>query len=155
MDIILEKFFKGDKKNFEVNGTFGGCNWKIENNQLTLSGGLMDNVSNSSGTPWHLYADQIIGVYVNPGVKTNTGAVGIFAGWNTNSTGTSTTYDEGALYNPGLAPNHSTFKVTLYAKWTPIIVVVNIQKDEVEWSASGIKVALYQNGVEMYSTIIS
>ncbi len=74
----VEKFFQGDKNNFEVSGTFGGCNWKVENNQLTLSGGLMSNVSDSVHTPWHNYASQIVGVYVNSGVKTNTNAVGVF-----------------------------------------------------------------------------
>ncbi len=76
----VKKFFQGDKNNFEVSGTFGGCNWKVENNQLTLSGGLMSNVTDAVHTPWHNYADQIVGVYVHAGVKTNTQAIGVFGG---------------------------------------------------------------------------
>ena len=48
----------------------------------------------------------------------------------------------------------STGNKSYTANWRQNKVVVNIQRNEVEWSNSGIKVALYQNGVEKYSTIV-
>ena len=49
----------------------------------------------------------------------------------------------------------STGSRSYTANWRQNKVVVNLQRDEVEWSNSGIKVALYQNGVEKYSTIVT
>ena len=49
----------------------------------------------------------------------------------------------------------STGSKSYTANWRQNKVVVNIQRNEVEWSNSGMKVALYQNGVEKYSTIVT
>ena len=37
----------------------------------------------------------------------------------------------------------------------PEIVTITISKDDEEWSDSGIKVGLYQNGIEKYSTTVT
>ena len=59
-----------------------------------------------------------------------------FTGWNTKADGTGTSYAVGASYTGNAA-------LTLYAQWTENKVTVAIKKDGSDWSASGMKVTLY------------
>jgi len=74
-----------------------------------------------------------------------------FAGWNTKADGTGTSYAAGAQVK---AVNVVPTATTLYAQWTPNTAMVTVRKNYEEWTdwdSSGLKVALYQDGVEKYS----
>ena len=65
-----------------------------------------------------------------------------FSKWAVDSA-SGTQYAAGGTYTAGLAYNASTFGKTMYAVWTANKVTINIYKDGSAWSASGMKIALY------------
>ena len=81
----VKKVISGETNLFNADiasGTAGEVNWAIrDTGRLVLSGnGTLPNYYNTGDTPWYNYRTRITDVYVFSGVKTNTTAVGLFAG---------------------------------------------------------------------------
>ena len=71
----------------------------------------------------------------------------VFSGWT--GTGIDTPQKNVTI------PQGSTGDRTYIANWAENIVNITVNRNDTEWSNSGMKVGLYQNGVEKYSTVVT
>ena len=69
-----------------ASGTYGTCSWTIDaDGVLTIrptdgvEGTLASNTNFTAKMPWYNYRGSIVKVYVEPGVKSNTGCAVMFA----------------------------------------------------------------------------